>query len=272
MRRPTSVLFIVLALGSIGAYAQTASIQYCCEAPAVRAAFDTTLSSDELVKLTTTQRAARREQVLDALIAKYPHEYLLYREHLYSAVDPNRDDWEAALAAVREHWVSNAKSHPDDPMALMLAGKALADTNPPEAIQLLNAAQAKAPGFPWPSFELANIYWRGKYADEAKLKENLERFYGLCPAWVESSYYANQIEEFKLRKDLPLMAKISVAQRAELAKQTDPGCLRTIKSCGSASSSRGPRASMMRSARRSGRIWNAFRRLCRMGTRSGGSF
>lgn len=225
MRRPTSVLFIVLALGSIGARAQTASTQYGCETPEVRAAFDTTLSMDELVKLTTTQRAARRQQVLDALIAKYPHEYLLHREQLYLAVDPSREGWEATLAAAREHWVSNAKSHPDDPMALMLAGKALEDTDPAEAIRLLDAAQAKEPGFPWPSFELANIYWRGKYADDAKLKENLERFYALCPSWVESTYFGNQIEGFKLRKDLPLVAKISVAMRAELAKQTDPRLL-----------------------------------------------
>jgi thiol-disulfide isomerase/thioredoxin len=229
MRRLTLVLFIIPALGSIGAYAQTASVQYGCEAPEVRTAFATTLSSEELVKLTTTQRAARGEQVRDALIAKYPHDYLLHREQLYLAVDQGRDGWEAALAAARERWVSNAKSHPDDPMALILAGKALADTDPPEAIRLLNAAQAKAPEFPWPSFELANIYWRGKYADEARLKENLERFYALCPAWVDSSYYGNEFNEMKLRKDLLLMAKISVALRADLAKETDPHRLEDYK-------------------------------------------
>jgi hypothetical protein len=225
MRRPASIFFIVLAFGSISSYAQTASIQYGCEAPEVRAAFETTLSSDELVKLTIKQQTARRQQVLDALIAKYPHEYLLYRDHLFLAVDPRREGWEASLPAIREHWVSNAKSHPDDPMALMLAGKALADTDPAKAIRLLDAAQAKAPEFPWPSFELANIYWREKYADDAKLKENIERFYALCPAWVDSTYFGNQIEGFKLRKDLPLVAKISVAMRAELAKQTDPRLL-----------------------------------------------
>jgi thiol-disulfide isomerase/thioredoxin len=220
MRSSASLLLIAIALGSVSVHGQTTSKPYGCEAPEVRAALGTTLSQDELVKLTITQRVARRQQVLDALLAKYPHEYLLYREQLYAIAGTG--DWEAPLAALRERWVSDAKSHPDDPMALMLAGKVLADKDPLEAIRLLNAAQAKAPKFPWPSFELSNIYWRGKYADDAKLKENLERFYALCPSWVEATYFGNQIEGVKLRKDLPLLAKTSVAMRAELAKQTNP--------------------------------------------------
>src|SRR5580704_11194891 len=215
MRSPASILLFVLALGSINTYAQTAPTQYGCEAPEVRAAFDTTLSRDELVKLTITQRAARRQQVLDALIVKNPHEYLLYREQFNMAHDPGREDPAAPLASLRERWVSNVKAHPDDPMALMLAGKALTEKDPPEAIRLLEAAQAKAPEFPWPSFELAELYWRGRYADEAKLKENLERFYSLCPSWVETTNFGNQIEGFKLRKDLPLVAKTTIAMRAE---------------------------------------------------------
>lgn len=225
MRSPASILFIVLALGSIGAYAQTASTQYGCEAPEVRAAFETTLSQDELVKLTITQRAARRQQVLDTLLAKYPHEYLLYREQWNEASYPDRGDRETALAALRERWASNAKAHPDDPMALLLAGMALKDTDRSEMIRLLEAAQTKAPDFPWPSFELATLYWSGAHPDDAKLKENLERFYTLCPSWVEATNFGNQIEGFKLRKDLPLVAKTVVALRAELAQQTDPKLL-----------------------------------------------
>jgi hypothetical protein len=181
MRSLACVLFIAVALGSVSAHGQTTSTQYGCEAPEVRETFDTTLSQDELVKLTATQRIARRHQVLDALIAKYPHEYLLYREQFNAADDPSLKDPEASLAALRDRWVSNAKSHPDDPMALILAGKALAKKDPLEAIRLLDAAQAKAPEFPWPSFELTNLYWQGKYADEVELKKNLERFYTLCP-------------------------------------------------------------------------------------------
>jgi thiol-disulfide isomerase/thioredoxin len=222
MRSPACGFLIVVALGSVSAHSQTTSTQYGCEAPEVRAAFDTKLSQDELVKLTATQRIARRHQMLDALIAKYPHEYLLYRDQLFAAHDPSLKDPEASLAALRERWVSNAKSHPDEPMALILAGKVLAEKDPVEAIRLLDAAQAKAPEFPWPSFELTNLYWQGKYADEAKLKENLERFYTLCPSWVETTNFGNQTEGFKLRNDLPLVTKTTVTMRAELAKQTDP--------------------------------------------------
>jgi hypothetical protein len=225
MRSPASVLFIAIALGPVSAHCQTTSTEYGCEAPEVKATFDTTLAQDELVKLTAIQRIARRHQVLDALIAKYPHEYLLYRDQFNAAGDSSLKDPEAASAALRDHWVSDANSHPDDPIALMLAGMALANKDPLEAIRLLEAAQAKAPEFPWPSFELTNLYLRGKYADEAKLKKNLARFYTLCPSWVEATNFGNQTEEFKLRKDLPLEAKTAVAMRAELEKQTDPRLL-----------------------------------------------
>jgi thiol-disulfide isomerase/thioredoxin len=229
MRSPPSVLLIAFALGSVSAHSQTTSTQYGCEAPEVRAAFDTTLSQDELVKLTITQRDARKQRVLDTLIAKYPQEYLLYREQFNLAGDPSRENRDAVLATLRERWVNNAKAHRDDPMALMLAAKAQMDKDPQEAIQLFEAARAKAPDFPWPSFELTGLYWQGKYADEAKLKENLERFYALCPSWIEATRFGNQIEGFKLRKDLPLLAKTAVALRADLAQQTAPKRLEDYK-------------------------------------------
>ena len=191
----------------------------------MRAALDTTLSQEELVQLTGAQRIARRREALDTLIAKYPQEYLLYREQLNAAGDSSLKDPEASSAALRDRWVGDAKSHPDDPMALMLGGKALANKDGVEAIRLLEAAQAKAPEFPWPSFELTNLYLGGEYADEAKLKVNLERFYTLCPSWVEATNFGNQTEEFKLHKDLPLEVKTAVAMRSELEKQTDPRLL-----------------------------------------------
>lgn len=220
--RNGAVLFIAFTLGSVSAHSQTTSTQYGCEAPEVRAALDTTLSQDELVKLTITQRDAHLQQVLDTLIAKYPREYLLYREQFYLASDPSREGRDAAAAALRERWVNNAKTLPDNPMALMLAGYAQMDKDPEDAIRLFEAARAKDPNFPWPSFELTGLYARGKYADEAKLTENLESFYTLCPSWVEATSFGNRIEGFKLRKDLPLMAKTAIALRADLAQQTDP--------------------------------------------------
>ncbi len=229
MRYPVSLLFIAFALGSVSAHSQTTTTQYGCETPEVRLAFETTLSQDELVKLTITQRNALSQQVLDTLITRYPHEYLVRRERLNLAAYGNQENGEVALAAVRERWANEAKAHPDDPMTLMLAGYAQMQKDTQEAIRLFEAVRAKAPGFPWPSFELAGLYWQGKYADEAKLKENLERFYTLCPSWTAATYFGNQMEGFKLRKDLPLVARTTVALRADLAQQTDPKRLEDYK-------------------------------------------
>ncbi|MFT4114441.1 TlpA family protein disulfide reductase [Silvibacterium sp.] len=194
----------------------------------MRSALETTLSMDELTKLTLTERNARRQKALGALIAKYPHEYLLYREQWNSAQQLDRDST-AVFDAYRERWENEAKAHPDDPMALMMAGKVQADKDSAEAIRLFEAARTKAPDFSWPSYELSELYMRGTYADEAKFKESLERFYALCPAWTAENYYANQAESYKLRKDLPLVAKTAAALRADLAQESDTKRLEDYK-------------------------------------------
>jgi thiol-disulfide isomerase/thioredoxin len=65
-------------------------------------------------------------------------------------------------------------------------------------------------------------YRSGKFADEAKMKENLEAFYSLCPAWTADASFSNTMEGWMLQKDLLLMAKTAAALRAQLEKETDP--------------------------------------------------
>jgi thiol-disulfide isomerase/thioredoxin len=224
----------VLALAltaSINAHPQsTLPIPECEASPEVRAALDSTLSQDSLAKLQIKERVALQQHVLEELLAKYPHEYSLYVQQIdlaqqqrWYASDPSSADAaKQKYNALRDRWVKNAKEHPDDPLALLLAGKILIGKDTPEALRLMEAAKAKAPGFPWPAHELAMEYRWEKFADGAKMKENLERFYSLCPAWTADTYYDNSIDGFMLQKDLPLMARTAVALRARLEKETDP--------------------------------------------------
>lgn len=230
MRILSSVILIVFAAASVSTHAQKIYLQSGCEAPPkVRAAIDGPLSQDSLAKLKSKDRDAVQKQVLDNLLAKYPREYSLYVQQMYSVWALRSEDAKTATEQLRARWVNNAKEHPDDPLALLLAGKILMGKDTPEAVRLLEASSAKAPQYPWPAHELAELYSRGKYENETKMKENLEKFYSLCPAWTANDFYSNQREGFLLRKDMPLVAKTAVALRAKLEKETDPKQLEKYK-------------------------------------------
>lgn len=222
MRLENLILLLMVVSGAwIPTDAQTISYSGCDSPAEVRIALDTTLSVNSLAKLKTTERDAVQKQVLDELLAKYPRDYLLLEQQL-DQLDCSAGDYEKRLNALRQHWVENAKNHPDDALMLLLAGKILVRKDTPEAIRLMETAQAKAPEFPWPAHELSVIYGQGRYADEAKMKENLEKFYSLCPAWTSSNSFENQMEGFRLQKDLPLARRTAVALRARLKMESDP--------------------------------------------------
>lgn len=212
---PSAAAFlpIVLLASSAHAGAQAALPLPGCEgAPEVRKAIDEKLDSDKLDKMKLVDRWAYERQVLDDLIAKYPRELRPY-ESLGSRMLSRAPD---EVPAERERWMKMAKDNPDDPLALLLAGEALANHDTPEAIRLLESAKNKAPEFPWPSLQLARIYFSGKRADKAKVAENLEAFFAVCPAST------NGTAQFYLTKDQPLQPKVAAAMRASLDKETDP--------------------------------------------------
>jgi hypothetical protein len=216
MRIPGVVALVVLAGAFTSTQAQNTPQLSGCEAPPeVRAVFDTTLSPDSLARLKVKERGVLVKRVIDDLLAKYPREYTVYEKNLPQSF---AEEGTPEFDSLRNRWIKNAREHPEDPLALMLASKVLIGKDTPEAIRLLEAAKAKAPEFPWPVHELAALYERGKYADQAKMKENLEKFYSLCPAWTSGSF----LESFYLQTDLPLMARTAVALRARLEKETDP--------------------------------------------------
>ena len=121
----------------------------------------------------------------------------------------------------RNHWIQNAKEHPDDPLALLYSGRALVDTNTPEEIRIFETLQKTNPGFPWSSRELARLYspYGFKFADTEKMKLNLEKFYSACPAWTDPG--SDFAEEVYLKEDPPLAAKTAVALRKRLNAETD---------------------------------------------------
>lgn len=184
----------------------------CDPVPEVQKVLDEKLDWNLMNKMKFAERMAYQRKVLEDLMARYPRE----AEPVQRYADLLKQDAPDEYAVLRTHLVQQAKDHPDDPLALALAGRVLIGKDTPEGIRLLEAAKAKAPAFPLPALSLAATYTSGKRVDLGKMKENLEAFYAACPASTDG--YA----QWLLNKDQPLQPKVAAALRARLEKDTDP--------------------------------------------------
>ena len=152
------------------------SFPVCEVRPEIRRELKEKLGYPGLEKLKWVDRVARQYDVLNGLTARYPRELEPYRR-LIEFVDWDTEDYPALQARFRER----AQQHPDDPLALYLAGIVLFRTDTPESSRLLEAAKAKAPNFAWPNLELAQTYSSGKTLDKKKASEYLAAFFSICP-------------------------------------------------------------------------------------------
>jgi thiol-disulfide isomerase/thioredoxin len=189
-----------------------------CEAvPEVRKIMDEKLEWNLLDKMKFAERLAYQREVLEDLMARYPREIAPVNSYANVMHQYAPDEY----ARIRDSWVQAARNHPDDPLALLVAGKALVGTNTPEAIRLLESAKSQAPSFPWPNLYLASTYATGKRADQAKTRQYVDAFYALCPSSTDG--YAHWL----LSKDQALEPRVASALRAHLATETDPKRLQT---------------------------------------------
>ncbi len=214
--RPSWALLAFLSASCLAgpsrAPCQTALALTGCEtSPEVRKILDEKLDGKTLDKMKYVERMAFERQVLKDLIAKYPREYEPYQKLVGMRwTDPDE------FPLIQERFVKVARENPEDPLALTVGGIALFHTDTTESIRLLEAAKAKAPQFPWASLELANIYFRGKRADNGKVAENIAAFFAVCP---DST---NERAQWLFTKNASLQPKVAVALRARLEKENDP--------------------------------------------------
>jgi len=209
----TSLLAAAFLSNSFPAQAQSArSLPGCETAPEVRKILDEKLGPKMLDKMKLPERVALERQVLDDLIARYPREIEPYQTLVKKMFRDDPDEF----PELSNRLVKMAKVDPDDPFALLLAGSVLRGKDTAESVRLLQAAQTKAPNFPWPFMELANDYFRGKIADQNKVKENIEAFFAICPASTDAT------AQWLLAKDPALQPKVAVALRARLQTEPDP--------------------------------------------------
>jgi len=220
MRKPCSALLLLCA-GCVSLISPlraqtTLTLPGCDPSPEVRKVLDTQLDYKVLDKMKFVERTAYERRVLEDLIAKYPREIVPY----WRLIQETRYSDPGAFPVLQDRFAKLASDQPDDPLALTLGGMVLVGKDTPEGIHLLESARTKAPDFPWAPLALADIYFSGKRADNAKAAENISAFFATCPAST------NRSAQWILNKDAPLQPKVAAALRAKLGKKTDPEHLR----------------------------------------------
>lgn len=211
--RVFSLLIAAISCLNLGLHAQPSlPLPRCEAAPEVRKIMQEKLDPDMLDKMKFADRLAYQRQVLEDLMVRYPREL----KPFVSYSNLMKEDAPEQYKGVRDRWLQSAKDHPDDPLALVIAGKALIGNDTPRAIGLLESAHAKAPDFPWPSLYLASVYGAGKRADPARTKQDLEAFFAACPSSTDNT------AQWLLNKDQPAQPGVGVALRASLQTETDP--------------------------------------------------
>jgi thiol-disulfide isomerase/thioredoxin len=175
---------------------------------------DGKLSEETLQEMKFTQRVSFRRQILEDLIEKYPREVEPYRRLIQATKQDDTDQYPALV----DRFQKQAGQHPDDPLALYLAGLALSGRNTDLSIQMLEQARSKAKDFAWPALALANIYAPGtKRTDKKKAAEEIAVFFDACPSST------NEDAQHRLRAgSSELQARVAQAVRARLATETEP--------------------------------------------------
>jgi thiol-disulfide isomerase/thioredoxin len=106
-------------------------------------------------------------------------------------------DWSGSLAAGYR-----AKLHdsPDDAATLFLVGVSLLSKDPAEAVRDFDRAAAKDAHYPWPYFELINVYanWQ---PNPSKLAANMRAYRNLCPGNGDAFRYLSRIADRAATRD-----------------------------------------------------------------------
>ncbi len=210
---PIALFSTLFLTGPFPARCQTVLALPGCEASSeVRKVLDEKLGEKTLDKMKFAEGVAFERQVLEDLIAKYPREFEPYRR----LIEDMRYTQPDAFPAIQERFAKLAAENQNDPLALVVGARALFHKGTAESIRLLEAAKTEAPNFPWAPLSLAEIYFGGKRADNAKVAENIAAFFAICPGSADGR------AQWLLTKNAPLQPKVAVALRARLEKETDP--------------------------------------------------
>src|ERR1700677_1303004 len=140
------LIVTALSVASL-AYSQQ-SLPGCEPAPEVRKALNEELNGKQLEKMPFADRVARRRDIYEKLIVNNPREVEPYRglieytRRMQEYLDPT------PMSALQERFRKQAALHPDDPLALYVAGVALFGADTPESLLCSKHLRPKHRSFP----------------------------------------------------------------------------------------------------------------------------
>jgi hypothetical protein len=151
-------------------------IDYCELSPAVKEDLKTV---DKLLDEDPPFQVRRQRQLvlLQELVKKHPIDFHVQRRYLDTRMSGFSADRDALIAEYRAQMEKN----PNDPVAVYLYTRLLVGRRTKEAIQLATKVTQESPEFPWPHYQLAEIYSYPNFRDPAKLKEHLKVWSEKCP-------------------------------------------------------------------------------------------
>jgi hypothetical protein len=128
-------------------------IDYCDLSPAVKEDLKTV---DKLLDEDLPFQVRRQRQLvlLQELVKKHPADFHVQRRYLDTRMSGFSADRDALIAEYRAQMEKN----PNDPVAVYLYTRLLVGRRTKEAIQLATKVTQESPEFPWPHYQLAEIY------------------------------------------------------------------------------------------------------------------
>jgi Tfp pilus assembly protein PilF len=208
-----SAPLLFLGLSQFGAASSS-----CESSPAVETAMrnlDQKLENVTFEQSLTLQEQAYHDLVqLDPLDIRPVRRYI---QHVHYDV-PERQD------SLRNSLVSEARSHPKDPIKLLTAALVLEGKDTPQALHFMDQALAPDPGYAPAYVALTGLYNNsGKFTDKSKAATYLQKYYRLCPSSRDgyAMFYLKQLGSNELKSE------VAKNLRQRLAAITDAHALRS---------------------------------------------
>ena len=133
-------------LGLVTAYGQSQRQLPGCESnPQVMKALAEANKQRPLLPF--AESLAKHKQTIESLLAKHPHDLDLHVARINTGRYEDLENW----PALRETYLREAERHPEDAMAVALAGVVLFRKDTPETIRRLEQAIKMAPNWGWPA-------------------------------------------------------------------------------------------------------------------------
>ena len=125
-----------------------------------------------------------RQKILAELLQQHPDDLFVHleaRDTIYSTMD---------RVSLVDRYQRLSQANPKSSQYKFLYARALVGRDTPRAMELLREVEAADPTYAWPYLEFAEIHAGRKYVDLSQFREELVKFFDLCPSSLDWSAWS----------------------------------------------------------------------------------